>query len=79
MTMQRTGDEALVIRTKKADRERDEELFKLGFGAGVSKASKDMVSLPPSQQMNYRKNRREITPSKQTLNGMLDYFDSNYT
>lgn len=79
MTKYRTDDESLVIRTKKADKERDKALFKLAFGAGVSKATKDMMLLSPSEQMNYRKHRRKVVSSEETLNDMLDYFDEKHT
>lgn len=79
MTKVRTEGEQIVIRTKAEERARDKEIFQLGFGAGVSKATKDMVNLPPSQQMNYRKNRRNVKPSEETLDDMLDYFEKKHT
>jgi hypothetical protein len=79
MTKSRTPEETIVIRTRAEDRKRDKEIFKLGYGAGIGKATKEMMHMSPSEQMNYRKNRRLETPSEEMIDDMLDYFDEKYT
>ncbi|ENY6473650.1 hypothetical protein CGG93_22355 [Vibrio parahaemolyticus] len=76
--MTKPRDGSVIIRTKE-ERKRDKEIFKLGFGAGVGRATKEMMRMTPSEQMNYRKNRRLETPSEEMLDDMLDYFDEKYS
>ncbi|EGR0050094.1 hypothetical protein ACW0FU_004130 [Vibrio vulnificus] len=77
--MTKPRDGSVIIRTKEEERKRDKEIFKLGFGAGVGRATKEMMRMTPSEQMNYRKNRRLETPSEEMLDDMLDYFDEKYS
>lgn len=77
--MTKPRDAAIIIRTPEEERKRDKEIFKLGFGAGVGRATKKMMHMTPSEQMNYRKNRRSEKPSEEMLDDMLDYFDKKHS
>ncbi|HFQ5139300.1 hypothetical protein HYN96_24060 [Vibrio parahaemolyticus] len=77
--MTKSRDAKIIIRTPEEERKRDKEIFKLGFGAGVGRATKKMMYMTPSEQMNYRKNRRSEKPSEEMLDDMLDYFDKKHS
>ena len=77
--MTKLRDAAIIIRTPEEERKRDKEIFKLGFGAGIGRATKKMMHMTPSEQMNYRKNRRSEKPSEEILDDMLDYFDKKHS